>query len=349
MDCSPSDAGRESGAGLSKLQAGRQQIANTLANLRSSHWVVIDSTTNQPREIPTPAALVDSSRGGPNDIEPTGAEADLPAMLEAARTYIQSNHPGRTEIWICSDLRENDWHAESGRWRTLRDSFTELAQGVHFHLLAYPQIAKENVTVRVTNVRRQQSGERAELLVSLVLSREGLVEGKTAITKVTIPVEFQIEGARSTVNVEMVGAQYELKDYRIALEGKHESGWGKVSLLADVNPAMTTIFISSSTKLPPRNAIVVCDDLSSDMADAVGRVDLARSGVCLQCRGSHARPIARRCLGKNVDADMAVASAKRCHGETGASLCRPWRSGDFSAASNAQLTGVPRHALGRMG
>ena len=32
--------------------------------------------------------------------------------------YIQANRTGRTEIWICSDLRENDWHADSGRWRT---------------------------------------------------------------------------------------------------------------------------------------------------------------------------------------------------------------------------------------
>ena len=97
-------------------------------------WVLIESTTNQPRELQSPSVLLDLSC-----TEPTGAEADLPAMLEAARTYIQANQTGRTEIWICSDLRENDWHADSGRWRTLRESFLELAQGVRFHLLAYPQ------------------------------------------------------------------------------------------------------------------------------------------------------------------------------------------------------------------
>ena len=216
MDCSPSMQQRDGGGGTSKLEAGRRQLANTLATLGSSRWVLIESTTNQPREIPSPAALLDQSAQ-----EPTGAEADLPAMLEAARTYIQTNRPGRTEIWICSDLRENDWHADSGRWRTLRDSFMELAQGVHFHLLAYPQLANGNIAVRVTGVRRQQSGERAELLVSLVLSREGQAEGKA-----TVPVEFQIEGARSTVNVEMVGPQFELKDYRIALEGKRAARLG---------------------------------------------------------------------------------------------------------------------------
>ena len=156
LDCSPSMQQREAGGGLSKLAAGRRQLADTLATLGSSRWVLIDSTTNQPHEI---AVARRAMRTSPAQ-EPTGAEADLPAMLEAARTYIQANHTGRTEIWICSDLRENDWHADSGRWRTLRESFAELAQGVRFHLLAYPQVATGNTAVRVTGVRRQQSGER---------------------------------------------------------------------------------------------------------------------------------------------------------------------------------------------
>ena len=135
LDRSPSMQQREAGGVVSKLEAGRRQLVDTLTTLGSSRWVLIESTTNQPRELPSPSVLLDLSC-----TEPTGAEADLPAMLEAARTYIQANRTGRTEIWICSDLRENDWHADSGRWRTLRESFLELAQGVRFHLLAYPQV-----------------------------------------------------------------------------------------------------------------------------------------------------------------------------------------------------------------
>jgi hypothetical protein len=249
MDCSPSMQQRDAGSGLSKLEAGRRQLAGALATLGSSRWVLIDSTTNLPREIPSPAALED-----PSLAKPAGAEADLPAMLEAARTYIQNNQPGRTEIWICSDLRANDWRADSGRWRTLRESFTELAQGVHFHLLAYPQLATGNTAVRVTNVRRQQSGDRTELLVSLLLSREGQADDKA-----TIPVEFQIEGARSTLNVEMVGSQFELKDYRIALEGKRERGRGRVSVPADANPADNDFYFVFD-KPVARNTIIVCED-----------------------------------------------------------------------------------------
>jgi hypothetical protein len=249
LDCSPSMQQHEGGADMSKLEAGRRQLADTLATLGSSRWVLIDSTTNQPHELPSPGALLDASCA-----KPLGAEADLPAMLEAARAYIQSNHAGRTEIWICSDLRENDWHADSGRWRTLRESFMELAQGVRFHLLAYPQKAPGNTAVRVTGARRQQSGERSELLVSLVLSRERQVEGKT-----TVPVEFEIEGARSEVKVEMAGPQYELKDYRIALEGKKERGWGRVSIPADANPADNDFFFVFDNPAP-RSAMIVAED-----------------------------------------------------------------------------------------
>ena len=249
LDSSPSMQQLDAGSGESKLEAGRRQLSSALATLGSSRWVLIDSATNQPRELPSPGALMDASCA-----KPTGAEADLPAMLEAARTYIRNNHAGRTEIWICSDLRENDWRADSGRWRTLRESFLELAQGVRFHLLAYPQTAPGNTAVRVTGVRRQQSGEKTELLISLVLSREGQVEGKT-----TIPLEFEIEGARSQVNIEMTGSQYELKDYRIALEGKRERGWGRISIPADANPADNHFFFAFD-KPAPRHAIIVSED-----------------------------------------------------------------------------------------
>jgi hypothetical protein len=62
---------------------------------------------------------------------------------------VQANKAGRTEVWICSDTRSNDWDPESGRWSALRDSFQALPQGTRFHLLAYPEAAPENVAETV--------------------------------------------------------------------------------------------------------------------------------------------------------------------------------------------------------
>src|SRR5437762_1323202 len=112
LDRSPSMRQQGQGTAISKLEAGRQQLARTLGMLGSGRWVLIESTTNTAQEIESPDALLQLTA-----TEPCSTTADLPAMLEAARDYIRSNQAGRTEIWICSDLRQNDWGADSARWQ----------------------------------------------------------------------------------------------------------------------------------------------------------------------------------------------------------------------------------------
>lgn len=249
LDRSPSMQQSRGGVGGSKLETARQQMARTMQTLGSAHWVLIDSATASPREYDSPQALVQSPAA-----EPVSASADLPAMLQAAHDYIQTNKSGRTEIWICSDLRQNDWNADSGRWQSLRDAFRDFPQGVRFHLLAYPQMATGNVAVRITSVRRTQTGEGAELLVSLKLTREGNDDSRTSV-----PVHFEIEGARSELTLEMDGPQYELKDHRISLESSRERGWGKVSIPADANPADNDFYFAFD-KPVPRKTLIVADD-----------------------------------------------------------------------------------------
>lgn len=252
FDRSPSMQERGGGAGGSKLETGRQNLTRALKTLGSARWVLIESTSHKPRELETPDSLLTSP-----ETEPASAAADIPAMLQAAHDDIQTNKSGRTEIWICSDIRENDWNAESGRWQTLRDSFLELPQGVRFHLLAYPQTVSGNLAVRVTDIRRMPAGDGAELLVSLKLTREGPDD-----SRISFPVQFEIEGARSEFTVEMEGAEYELKDHRIPLERSHERGWGRVSIPADANPADNEFYFVFDRPVP-RRTIVVADDASA--------------------------------------------------------------------------------------
>ncbi len=267
LDRSPSMRQQSSGAVGSKLETGRQQLVQTLNTLGSARWVLIESTTNTPRELESPDALLRLPAA-----EPTSASADLPAMLQAARDYIQANKSGRTEIWICSDIRQNDWNADSGRWQTLRDSFLELSQGVRFHLLAYPQTSSGNLSVRVTDVRRRQTSDSAELLVSLRLTREDGADSSptrergvtgnddpSLALRASVPIQFEIEGARSEVTIEMSGPQFELKDQRIPLERNHQRGWGKVSIPADAN-ASDNDFYFVFDQPAPRQTVIVADD-----------------------------------------------------------------------------------------
>ncbi len=207
LDRSPSMAEQDSGSGQTKLAAGRRQLADALGHLRSSRWILIESTSNQPRELESPAALAQLAEAGP-----ASASADLPAMLSAARDYMTANQTGRTEIWICSDLRANDWNADDARWETLRSAFAGLAQSVRINLLALAQTAPANLSIATTRVRRRETDDGAELLVSLRVEREGSTE-----RPVSVPIQFDIEGIKSVVNAEFAGSEFELRDHRIPL------------------------------------------------------------------------------------------------------------------------------------
>ena len=249
LDRSPSMQQRGAGTGDSKLETGKKQLVQTLQTLGSTRWVLIESATREPHEVDSPAAIMNLPSTGP-----ASAPADLPLMLQSAHDYIRNNKVGRTEIWICSDLRENDWTADSSRWSTLRDAFLEFPQGVRFHLLAYPQLPVTNTSIRVTEARRQVTSDGAELLVSLKISREGTEDEKR-----TVPVEFDIEGARSVVTVELNGPTTELKDHRIPLERARERGWGRVSIPADSNPADDDFYFVFDQP-PPRKTIIVAEE-----------------------------------------------------------------------------------------
>lgn len=253
LDRSPSMQQRGSGTSDSKLLTGRQQLVHTLQMLGSGRWVLIDSATRETHELESPEALLNLPSTGP-----ASASADLPLMLQAAHDYIRGNRAGRTEIWICSDLRENDWTPDSGRWPTLRDAFLEFPQGVRFHLLAYPQSAPSNIAIRVIEARRQDSSDGAELLISLRIARTA--DGDE---KMTLPVQFEIEGARSVMNVELTGPVTDVKEHRIPLERSRERGWGRVSVPADSNPADDDFYFVFDQP-PPRRTVVVAEETQSE-------------------------------------------------------------------------------------
>ncbi len=250
LDRSPSMQQTGAGTGGSKLETGLSQLSRTLSTLGSTRWVLIDSANNKPRELDSIADLPNLPSTGP-----VSASADLPGMLQTAHDYIKANKSGRTEIWICSDTRANDWNAESGRWQALRDSFQEFPQGIRFHLLAYPQTASRNLSVRVTDVRRRKTGDGAELMISLRLTREGAEDAP----KETVPVQFEIDGARSEVAVELAGSESKLEDHRIPLERGKERGWGRVSIPADANSSDNDFWFVFQQPVP-RKAIIVAED-----------------------------------------------------------------------------------------
>ena len=244
LDRSPSMQ-QAGAAGVSKLDTGRQQLADTLETLGSTNWVLIDSTDKEPQSFDSVTALVDSPA-----MQGASATADIPGMLQSTVDYLKNNQPGATEVWLCSDLRSPDWNPDSGNWAAIREAFSQLPQSVRFHLLAYPETTESNVAIRVSDVRRESGPAGNAVVMTMRLTRSDNSEDA-----ITIPVQIELDGARSTLEVELSGQMVELRDHRVPLSGRQEKGWGRVSIPADANDADNEFFFVFDD--PPQRRIVL--------------------------------------------------------------------------------------------
>ncbi len=238
-------------AGVSKLDTGRLQLAETLETLGSTNWVLIDSTDLTPKSFDTVKALVDSPA-----MQGASSTADIPAMLQSTVDYLKNNQPGATEVWLCSDLRTPDWNPDSGNWSAIREAFSQLPQSVRFHLLAFSETDQSNVAVRVSDVRREDGPSGNAVLMTIRLTRSDSSE-----QAVTVPLQIEIDGARSTLEVELSGQQVELRDHRVALSGRQQRGWGSVTIPADSNDADNEFYFVFDDP-PQRRIVLVGEDES---------------------------------------------------------------------------------------
>ena len=240
---------------MQDLQAGESKRSTALKRLAQlleqgdygTHLLLIDSASGQMQEVDSPQALL--------NLHTTGASAtsaNIPSMLETALAYLKANESGRAEIWICSDLNENDWDVHSGRWNAMRQAFAEL-EGVHHFLLAYTDLPSNNLSVRVENVQRWKRGTDAELILDVMVRTNGNSSTRR------VPIEFEVNNIQSVVEVELDTLGASLQGHRIPIDAKLSSGWGSVSLPGDANPSDNRFFFVFSEP-PVRKTVVVSDD-----------------------------------------------------------------------------------------
>ena len=249
LDRSPSMQ-QQGTAGQSKLLTGRKQLAEALQTLGSNRWVLIDSNATTPQSFDSLASLVDSPR-----LSGSSATADIPKMLQSASDYLTTNKPGPTDIWICSDLRTSDWSTESANWKTVREALKNSPQSVQVHLLAYPEPAENNLSIRVSEVQRDSDSAGETLGLSMQLTQTA--SGNIAVKRM-VPVQIEIDGARSELNVELNGRDVLVRNHRVPLGGQ-KRGSGKVTLPADQNNADNEYYFVYDDA-PPRRTVLVSDD-----------------------------------------------------------------------------------------
>lgn len=247
--------------GVSKLDTGRQQLAEALRTLGAQHWVAVDGAGSV-HSFETLDAMLDSP-----EFQSSSATADLPSMVQGTLDYLKANKPGPTEIWICSDLRENDWNAASGTWTLAREGFEALPQTTNINLLAFPDAAEDNLALRVTSARRSESDQDAmtsdELLLSLQISRTGKAPAQPEPRSVAI--EIEVDGVRSSLTAEMIGNQLDLQNHRIPLASDQLRGWGKVTIPADSNNADNEYYFVFDDP-PLKRVVIVSEDRKSTRA-----------------------------------------------------------------------------------
>ena len=236
--------------GRTKLETGIRRLQDSLGKLESARYVLIDSVGLQPYELNSVDELIDLSQ-----VMPATATADIPMMLQLTEQYLRENQPSRTEVWICSDSRSSDWLPNSGRWRAFRDELSSRPQTVRFHSLVFNETTEANYLLVGESVRRLEDDEGARLSISFRIIKQGESEAVEAI-----PIQAEINGVISEIEIELAGSDVKVVDYEIPLESGSVSGWGRLSLPADENEQDNHFYFIYEQEITRRTLIVTEDE-----------------------------------------------------------------------------------------
>lgn len=264
LDRSPSMSQAAEAGGESKLAAAKRQVAAALETLGTGRVVLVDSVSPRPLELPRPRDLERLPEG-----EPAAAPADLPRMLLAACEQLSADAAAAGSIWICSDQRAADWKPQDGAWSAIRERLSAGPRNVRVNLLAATDPAPDDLAVRVTKATLEPTGRGWELFLDLAIARQA----DTGPARV--PVGIEIGGARSTVEIDLVGTGAVLARHAIPVDpaalaapvgggsaGRAAGGWGRVSVPADANPA-DNVFWFTFGSAPVRRTLLVAEDAAT--------------------------------------------------------------------------------------
>ena len=250
LDRSPSMQQKGPNGAESKLETACRQLRESLRKVGANHWLLIDGGSEKPQEF----ADVDAMFDAPQTLA-ASATSDLPSLLQAAIDYLQNNQPGPTEIWIGSDLRQSDWQPTNSQWNALQDAIKKFPQTVRIQLLAFPEDVGSNLAIRVSDVRQETTEANGnELVLSLNVTRTDPTPAAVAV-----PIQVEVNGARSELSAELTGSGLEIKNHRIPLDPKQSRGWGRVSIPADANSGDNEYYFVFDQP-PPKRTLVVAED-----------------------------------------------------------------------------------------
>lgn len=224
----------------SQRQSVIDKVAETIATMGSPRLILIDSASGEVQEVPSPEVLKDLSATFATD-----TRADIPTLLMKAVDYLQETQPGKSEIWLASDLQRGDWSPGDSRWQAVRSGMEALPTKATLRILTGGDELGTNYALELLASRRIDD----DLLLDLRLVRN---EGKG---DATINVTYSLKGARSSERVTISGQELRFQK-RLSLSPTDDEGYGWVGLNADDNPRDNAVYFAFGGKEAVRSWIV---------------------------------------------------------------------------------------------
>ena len=256
LDRSTSMETREGDGSPSRREAVVNRIADAIKNMGSPRLVIIDSASGEIQDVPSPDVLPELT-----STQATDTQADIPVLITKAIDYLQETKPGKSEIWVASDLQRSDWRPDDSRWLAIQSGIKALPTKTSLRILASGSEISPNYSLEILASRRIED----DLLLDLKISRS---KGQS---ETSIPLTISLMGARSTdpERVTISGQELRLQK-RIPLGEIKESGYGWVGLQTDNNPRDNAVFFAFGEKEPVYSWLVA-EDPSSEVAGYLQR------------------------------------------------------------------------------
>jgi len=222
---------RSSDGQPTKRQRVLERVPEALSELGGGiRLMLLDSATGVVQEVPSPEVLPTMTA-----VQATDAGADMAELMTTAVDYLGRVNPGRTEIWVASDLQEKNWKPADGRWQAIQAGILNLPVKTGVRVLGMTGEMSEGGENRVLNLLGARRVED-EMVLDLEVKKSSVGAEEVPVT-VTLnqtqttfrqKLSSQVTRFRHRLPLKGAGA-------RAAGEGGEESGFGVVSLAGDMN------------------------------------------------------------------------------------------------------------------